>query len=327
MKRMQRSFIWGMLLVVFGLAYLLFRFPAIQTERVAFFGNVADKIAGWIPSILLLLIIIILTNLIINVSVLFITKYFEKRGKREEDLFLIIIVYKYIIWFLAVMISLSVLFKNFASLLTSLGLIGFGITFALQKPILNFVGWLSIIANGPYKIGDRIMINNFRGDVFNIKVMYTYIREVNSNDDLTGRVVSIPNEFVLSYQTTNFTKGTPYIWREISFAVTYESNWKEAIKIIEKIADEVVGETMKKLAKEWKDVHRKFDSGTSVQERPSILLSLADSWINIRLRYLVHVREGHGINTKINSLVLERFSKARNIKLAYPHMHVMLDKS
>ncbi len=326
MKRYQRSFVWASLLVVFSFIYLAFKFPSIQEQKVEILSKFADRLAAWMPNILIVVIIFIFTNLTINISVHFITKYFEKRGKKEQDLFLILIVYKYVVWFLAVMISLSVLFKNFASLLTSIGLIGFGITFALQKPILNFVGWLSIIANGPYKIGDRIMINGLKGDVFNIKVMYTYLREVNNNEDITGKVVTIPNEFVLSHGTTNFTRGSPYIWEEVSYSITYESNWKKAIKIIEESANELLGEEMKKLAEEWSKVHRRFDTGTSVFDKPNIRLSLEDSWIKIKVRYLIDVHRKKGVNTKLNSIVMDKFGKTKDIKLAYPHMHVILDK-
>ncbi len=326
MKRYQRSFVWASLLVVFSFVYLVFKFPSIQEQKVEILSKFADRLAGWMPNILIVIIIFIFTNLTINISTHFITKYFEKKGKKEQDLFLVLIVYKYIVWFLAVMVSLSTLFKNFGSLLTSIGLIGFGITFALQKPILNFVGWLSIIANGPYKMGDRIMINSMKGDVFNIKVMYTYLREVNNDDEITGRVVTIPNEFVLSYGTTNFTRGSPYVWEEVSYSITYESNWKKAIKIIEESADELLGEEMKKLAQEWSKVQRRFEVGTSVFDKPILRLSLADSWINIKVRYLIDVRKKKGVNTKLNSIVLGKFEKTKDIKLAYPHMHVILDK-
>ncbi|MEK6862303.1 MAG: mechanosensitive ion channel family protein, partial [Nanoarchaeota archaeon] len=73
-------------------------------------------------------------------------------------------------------------------------------------------------------------------------------------------------------------------------------------------------------------VKRRFEVGTSVFDKPIIRLSLADSWINLRVRYLIDVRKKKGVNTKLNSIVLEKFGNTKDIKLAYPHMHVILDK-
>jgi len=327
MRRPQRALVSVVLLIVFSLLYLAFKFPDLQTEKGLIFSKIIDRVFSYVPSVILTIIIFIFTTLVIQTSTHFISRYFEKRGKKEEDIFLILIVYKYLVWFLALMIGLSTIFKNFGSLLTSLGLIGFGITFALQKPILNFVGWLSIITNVPYKIGDRIRINNVKGDVFNVKVMYTYLREVDMDDSFTGRVVSVPNEFVLTYETVNYTKGSPYVWEEFTYGVTYESDWKKAAEIISKCADEVFGKEMKELAKEFKDVQRKFDVGTAISEKPSIRVSLMPSSVDIRIRVLLNIRKKSELKTNINEVVLERLLKTKNINIAYPHTHIILDKA
>src|SRR3989344_8991050 len=130
------------------------------------------------------------------------------------------------------------LYNQVGSLITSLGLIGFGITFALQKPILNFVGWLTIVFNKTYKLGDVVSINNTNGRVYDIKAMYTNVSELDSIGDPTGKSISIPNEFVLTSSVTNFTKGTNYIWDEVAIYLTYQSNWKKAQKKAEKIIKE-----------------------------------------------------------------------------------------
>lgn len=78
---------------------------------------------------------------------------------------------------LALFAVLSVVVENWLALAMSLGLIGFGLTYSLQQVITNFFGWVSIMTDNPYSVGDRIMIGDIRGDVVDIGYMSTTMWE------------------------------------------------------------------------------------------------------------------------------------------------------
>jgi small-conductance mechanosensitive channel len=132
----------------------------------------------------------------------------------------------------------------------SLSLIGAGVAFALQQVILSFAAWFLIIIKRPYKIGDRIYIKgkDILGDVEDITMLFTVLKEVAPNDTVTGKNVIIPNSTVFLEPITNYTYDVPNIWLSVPIDITYESDLTVAEKIIFNVAKEVAGEEMRKAA-------------------------------------------------------------------------------
>ena len=58
------------------------------------------------------------------------------------------------------------------------GLVGAGLALSLQELILSVVGWLFIMMTHPFDIGDRIEIEDMKGDVIDISVLHTTLVEV-----------------------------------------------------------------------------------------------------------------------------------------------------
>ena len=209
------------------------------------------------------------------------------------------------------------MFKQVGSLITSLGLIGFGITFALQKPILNFVGWLTIVFNKTYKLGDVVSINNTNGRVYDIKAMYTNVSELDSIGDPTGKSISIPNEFVLTSPVTNFTKGTNYVWDEVAIYLTYKSNWKKAQKKAEKIIQDYYDKNIKKELK--KTFKEEFNAQNEIVPR----ISINEKGVILRFRYLVDFNSANETKGAMIKILLDKlkgkdiiFGKIENITKA-----------
>ena len=267
-----------------------------------------------IENILIFLVLLILTYFFVNFSSRILKSYLITKGGKR-DVKLIVSVYRYFVWFFIIFITLSLLFKQIGSLITSLGLIGFGITFALQKPILNFVGWITIVFSKTYKIGDIISINNLNGKVYDVKVMYTNLSELTQDGDTTGRSISIPNEFVLTTSIINYTKGSSYVWDILNIYLTYQSNWKKALKLAEKISQDYYDKNIKnKVKKMFKNEFKNY-------EKVITRVSIYDKGIIIKLRYLVDFDNANKIKAELTELLLEKlrskdiiFGKIEDIK-------------
>ncbi len=269
--------------------------------------TLTDKYTNTLESIMIFIVVIMLSYLFIKFSSKLLENYLMNKGdKREVKLFLS--VYRYFMWILILFITLSLLFKQVGSLITSLGLIGFGITFALQKPILNFVGWLTIVFNQTYKLGDIVSINNTNGRVYDIRVMYTNVAELNSIGDPTGKSTSIPNEFVLTSSVTNFTKGTNYVWDEIVIYLTYQSNWRKAFKIAKEIVQDYYNKNIiKGVKKAFKD---EFDAQNQIITR----FGINEKGVVLKFRYLVDFNVMNQTKGTIAQLLLEKL-KGKDIIL------------
>src|SRR5207244_8946127 len=107
-----------------------------------------------------------------------------------------------------------------------LGLVGFGVTLALQKPLLAAVGWLNINAQGLYTVGDRIKVKEVRGDVLKVGLLTTILWEIEGElGRPTGRRVSFGNQLVLEKPIVNYTADLPYNWNMLHIAVAKEADW------------------------------------------------------------------------------------------------------
>ncbi|MAG39196.1 hypothetical protein CMO90_03865 [Candidatus Woesearchaeota archaeon] len=246
MEEKKRGLILGALLLVFFSIYFLRE--EFKSAIIENYTMISSFMISWIPKFLTILIIIVVANFVSSIANKMALRYFKYVGK-EKEYYSVKSIVRYVVWTLAIIGVLSVLIGNLGVWLTSLGLVGFGVTFALQKPILNFVGWITLIFNRAYTVNDRIKVGDVRGDVLEIQIMYTVLDGLLPNtDELSGKIITIPNEMVLTSTITNFTKTGDYLWTELSLDITYESNWLKAEKILKDVAFRIVNKyvTIKK---------------------------------------------------------------------------------
>ena len=143
----------------------------------------------------------------------------------------------YFIYILLFIVIGSIWFEGFESIATYLGFVSAAIAFALKDPIANFAGWMFITTRAPFKVGDRIELGNNAGDVIDINLFNFSIMEMGNwvdADDMTGRIIHIPNGRVFTDTLANYGRGFKYIWNELPVLITFESDWKKAKLILEK---------------------------------------------------------------------------------------------
>jgi small-conductance mechanosensitive channel len=311
------------LFLIFILIYLIIKFPTASSTIPGILNILSSNFLSYLPKIIIVMFIIIITQVFIKITLKRIATSLEKKG-RKQDLLLFNVPYKTAIWFIVVLVALSIIFKNFVTLIASLGLIGFGITFSLQKPILNFVGWLTIIAKRPYWIGDRVMIGTIKGDVFDMNIMYTSLSEFSfAGDEPAGRSITIPNEYVLTQPVINYTHGSPFIWDIIELTITYKSDWKEASSIVEASVTEIVGEIMKANAEKWKQSKQKFTIlGKDIVDKPKTRIDFSENFIKVRCHYIVDSRRKGSTKSKIMDKILENLKKSKHVELAINKAYV-----
>jgi small-conductance mechanosensitive channel len=146
-----------------------------------------------------------------------------------------------VVWLTALVAVILVWSGEGSGILTVLTLIGAGLAIALRELLLSFAAWINIVARPPYKQGDRIEVNDVRGDVLDIGPLHTVMLEIGSwvdADQSTGRIAHVPNNWIFLYGVHNYTRGFSFIWNEISFTVTFRSDWTAAREIMIAIANE-----------------------------------------------------------------------------------------
>jgi small-conductance mechanosensitive channel len=211
----------------------------------------------------------------------------------------------------------SIWVKDPQGLVVFFGIVGAGIAIALQDVVKNFAGSVIIMLTGVYTVGDRIQIEAITGDVIDIGMMQTTLLELRGwveGDQATGRLTIIPNGKVITNPVNNFTKDHSFMWDEIEIPVTYTTDWKKAIEILDDIA-----------RKETKDVTSIAEEEISrIGERyylpkrdiePAVYATITDNWVNLSLRYVTYVKERRITRARLNRLILDAFS-TENIEIS-----------
>jgi small-conductance mechanosensitive channel len=146
----------------------------------------------------------------------------------------------YAAFVLTVLLVGRVLSEGFHSSATFLGLLTTGLAIALKDPLVSLVGWMLIIWQRPFAVGDRIQIGIHSGDVMDLTLFRFTLAEIGNwvhADQITGQIVHIPNGKVFVEPVAIYSRGMhDFIWNEVAVLVTFESNWKRAKDILNEIA-------------------------------------------------------------------------------------------
>ena len=169
-----------------------------------------------------------------------------------------------------------------------IGLFTAGLTFTLQELILSIAGSFYIFFLRVYKPGDRIEMNNIKGDVIDIDSIYTTIMEIGewvNSDNYSGRIIKISNAFVFKGPIKNYSMDFPFVWDELNILITYDSDLELAKKTIMDGATELLSDYTNESKTNWaKMVQRYYIEDAKID--PSLAISLTDNWIALNLRYI-----------------------------------------
>lgn len=271
-----------------------------------------------VKKVTIILLLFIVVKLLISIVEDFL---YERYGDKEEveHVFVFKSVFSVILWTLFVLISVSLVLNSWKQLITSVGIIGAGLAVALHQPIINLVGWVTLISGYYYSIGDRVEIDGIKGDVFDISLMYTKLRRVTESDEVTGSFVSIPNQYILTKPIINYSKPTSFVWDTIIFSITYESDLQTAITIIQDSSKQVLSRAYQLMP------IRKGLKTRLVKKEPEAIIrvKLAESSINLKLRYLVDIKMKNKIKTDIIKGVVKVIKSTENVSFAYPHIQIL----
>ena len=116
-------------------------------------------------------------------------------------------------------------------LITGLGVLGVAVALAAQQFLSDFFGAISIMADRPYKVGDRVRIEGIdTGDVVEIGLRSTKLRTMDN------RFVIVPNAKVSKSKVVNMAMPETQINLTIKVGVAYDADVDKAARIMEEIA-------------------------------------------------------------------------------------------
>jgi small-conductance mechanosensitive channel len=151
-----------------------------------------------------------------------------------------------------------------------------------------------------------------------ISILRTTVMEIGEwvkADQYTGRIVTVANRAVFADPVYNYTQHWGYLWDEIAVPITYTSDWRRVVEIMQ-----AHGQTY------TEKLHADAEAGLGrlmeryplqrTQVEPTVYLAMTDNWIEITLRYIVDARERRKIRGQLHRELLQRFEAEENVTVA-----------
>ncbi|QTA80834.1 Mechanosensitive ion channel [Desulfonema limicola] len=204
----------------------------------------------------------------------------------------------YVVWAVAIIISLSFIGFSTASLTVVFGALSVGLGFGLQNIFNNFVSGIILLFERPIQVGDIVEVNGIWGEIKNINIRST---QVQTYDNAS---LIIPNSEFISSQVTNWSFKDMRIRRKLNIGVAYGSD----IELVRKLLIEIAKNTENVL----------------LYPEPNIVFQdFGDSALIFVLRYWTHLDYFFSTQTDI-FFEVDRLFKENNIEIPFPQRDVYI---
>ena len=193
---------------------------------------------------------------------------------------------------------------NITALLASAGIIGLAIALAAKDTISNFFGTIVIIADCPYRIGDRIESGKINGIVTHIGMRSTRIMTADES------VYTIPNSELTNTPLCNINRRG-CIKHVMDLGLTYDTSpeqMEKALRILHEILDDFHGPDPSK-----QSPHIYFSGFGAYSLNIHVII-----WLKT-----VSFAEEEKLLNELNLAILKRFNEA-GLEFAYPTQTLLL---
>ena len=212
---------------------------------------------------------------------------------------------RYIVWFVGLMLVMVNLEINITPFLAGAGIAGIALALAAQDLISNFFGGAIITVDKPFKVGDRIRMDNFYGDVLSVGTRSTRVKT------LDNEIVTIPNNKLTTNSVINYSEPDPKLRMTIPITVAYGTDPIRVKTILLEIAHEAI---------------RKNDFLVEDPEPTAFFVEFSESSINFIVRvWTRHIVSSEKVKDTINCLIAERFAQ-EGIEIPFPQLEVRMKK-
>src|ERR1700693_6107521 len=212
-----------------------------------------------------------------------------------------------------VILLVTILFEDRLGRISfALGVAGAGVVVALQDVIASFAGWFAIGLSNLYTIGHRIQIGDMKGDVIDISIMRTTLMETGSwvsGDLYNGRVLRIPNSYVLKGPIFNYSQGFRFIWDEIKVSLMVNSDQHLAREVLLRVAKDNVASYLAEAERSWKRVADNYRLENPRLE-PTLSLVVSGGSLEFTLSYIVDYTNRTSMKDRVFTQIVEEVTRS-----------------
>ncbi|OGR39049.1 MAG: hypothetical protein A2051_00610 [Desulfovibrionales bacterium GWA2_65_9] len=136
----------------------------------------------------------------------------------------------FVLYALAITITLSTVGVDLTSLTVFSGAVGVGVGFGLQKIFSNLVSGVILLLDKSLKPGDVIEMGGVQGRIAQINARYTAV------ETLDGKAYLIPNESLIGNEVINLSYSDSHLLVRAEVGVAYNADPRQAMRLMEEAA-------------------------------------------------------------------------------------------
>lgn len=199
-----------------------------------------------------------------------------------------------LVWGLGTVVALNNAGYDVGALLAGIGIGGLALALAAQETVANIFGGITIYADKPFEVGDRVRVDAYDGIVEQVGIRSTRIRS------LEGPIVVIPNKKFTESIVENVTQEPARRVRH-ELGLVYETSPDRMQRALEVLREVVM-------------------ANQQVLEEEHLVCFNAFKEYSLNILFIYYVRKGADIfetQSRVHLEVLRRFNDER-LSFAYP---------
>ena len=245
MKRFPLVSIWIGLVVLLGMVFLSWwyaltwfeaTFPRLSKTLHEFwnhpylsFGSFGLTLSFLVKATLFLGLLWLFTRVL---SRILRTQILDKTALGDGRKFSLQRLASYTLFGIGALTGLNALGIDLSSLTVFSGALGIGLGLGFQPIVKNFASGLILLVEQPVKVGDRVQVDDLRGDIVHIESRATWIR---TNDNV---VMIVPNSEFIEGRVTNWTANDRNVRINVPLGVAYGSDPQEVRSVLLRVGRE-----------------------------------------------------------------------------------------
>ena len=251
-------------------------------------------LAKLLPVLLMLAVGLMLVQILLT----FAGKLLEKSKLEQAGKGLVKSVLRAVLYVLLGLMIADKLGIDVTSVIALASVLTLAISLSVQNALTNVIGGFTLLYTHPFKSGDFVEVAGKSGTVQEITMTYTKLATPDN------KIISIPNASVVSGDIVNYTvSGTRRV--EVKVQAVYSEPSQKVIDALIQAA------TVDKVLLDPSPM--------------AVIDSYGDNGISYALRVWTKTEDYWDVYYLINQNVRDIFL-AQDIKMAYPHMHVYMEK-
>lgn len=193
--------------------------------------SLVDLTVAFVPKLIGCMLVLWVGFKFIKILKKALTKVLEKRNADSSLKGFLTSLVDVLMKVMLIIMAMDIIGIKATSFIAILGAAGLAVGMALQGTLQNFAGGVIILLLRPFKVGDYIEANGYKGYIKEIRIFHTFIRPFN------GRIIIVPNSELATKSLINHTKEG-VIRLDVVASVAYGTDLDKAAAVIKQVIDD-----------------------------------------------------------------------------------------